>query len=212
MRLSRHCGKIAPMSDGDPWLDRWLPLIATRAVGQPILELGCGGGRDSATLASAGHAVVGIDLSAKAVANAQARVPGATFNRQDLRAPLPVGHGLGVILASLSLHYFEWSETIALVARIRDHLRPGGILICRLNSTTDVHFGATGHPRIADNFYLVDGAPKRFFDRESVDALFADGWTILSRQEQVVGRYEQPKALWEVVAERAILAADGGDE
>jgi hypothetical protein len=27
----------------------------------------------------------------------------------------------------------------------------------------------------------------------------------------MVGRYEQPKALWEVVAERAILVTDGGD-
>jgi SAM-dependent methyltransferase len=200
------------MTYTDPWLERWLPLIAEHAGGRAILELGCGGGRDSATLAAAGHGIVGIDLSDKAVARARVRVPAGQFHVQDLRAPFPAADGLGVILASLSLHYFEWAETLALVARIHRHLRPGGILLCRLNSTADVHFGATGHPRIADNYYLVDGAPKRFFDRTAVDALFGDGWRMLSREEQVVDRYEQPKALWEVVAERAILSADGGED
>jgi SAM-dependent methyltransferase len=200
------------MTDTDPWLDRWLPLIAERAAGRPVLELGCGGGRDSATLAAAGHGVIGADISAKAVARARARVPAGQFHLQDVRAPFPVEGALGVILASLSLHYFDWAETLALLARVRDHLRPGGVLLCRLNSTADVHHGATGHPRIADNFYLVDGAPKRFFDRAAVDALFGDGWRILSCKEHVVDRYEQPKALWEVIAERATLATNGGEK
>ena len=197
------------VSDTDPWLDRWLALIAERAAGRPILELGCGGGRDSATLAAAGHAIVGLDISAEAVSRARARVPGATFHVQDIRAPFPVPSGVGVILASLSLHYFDWPETVALVRRIRDHLRPGGIVLCRLNSTADVHHGATGHPRIADNFYLVDGAPKRVFDHAAIQALFADGWTVLSCAEHVVERYAQPKVLWEVIAERAAMDPPG---
>lgn len=200
------------MTDTDPWLDRWLPLIAERAAGQAILELGCGGGRDSGTLAAAGHSIVGIDLSVAAVARAQSRVPAGRFHVQDIRAPFPIEVGLGVILASLSLHYFDWTETMALMVRLRDHLRPGGILLCRLNSTADIHYGATGHPRIADNYYLVDGSPKRFFDGEAVDALFAEGWQILSREEHTVDRYDQPKALWEVVAERAIVTTDGGED
>lgn len=197
------------MSENDPWLDRWMTLIAERAGGASILELGCGGGRDSATLAAAGHAVVGVDRSADAVARAQARVPGAVFHVQDVRAPFPVNPGLGVVLASLSLHYFEWPETIALANRIRDHLRPGGVLLCRLNSTSDVHHGAAGHPRIADNFYLVDGAPKRFFDRSAVKALFAEGWDVLSCAEHVVDRYAQPKALWEMIVERTTMDPSG---
>lgn len=199
------------MTDTDPWLQRWLPLIAERAADQPILELGCGGGRDSATLVAAGHAVVGIDLSPETVARACTRVPAGQFHVQDVRAPFPVGAGLGVILASLSLHYFDWSDTIALVRRIRDHLRPGGVLFCRLNSTADIHHGASGHPRLDDNFYRVDGLSKRFFDRPAVDALFIDGWRIHSLEELMVDRYKQPKALWEVVAERAILTGDGGE-
>jgi 2-polyprenyl-3-methyl-5-hydroxy-6-metoxy-1,4-benzoquinol methylase len=46
----------------DPWLERWLPLIGERAANLPILELGCGGGRDTEVLAAAGRRVVGVDL------------------------------------------------------------------------------------------------------------------------------------------------------
>ena len=185
----------------DPWLQRWLKLVAERAAGLPMLELGCGGGRDSEVLVLAGHAVVGVDLSAKAIAVARQRVPRATFHCQDLGAPWPVERA-GVVLASLSLHYFPWPETEALVERIRGTLCPQGVLLCRLNSTNDHHFGASGHPRIEGDYYMVDGAPKRFFDRAAIERLFARSWRILHNEEGVIDRYDHPKSVWEVVLEK----------
>lgn len=188
---------------GDPWLARWLPLVAEKAAGQPVLELGCGGGRDTATLVAAGHRVVAVELSAEAVARARERVPSAEIHCQDIRAPFPLAPGtVGVVVASLSLHYFEWLETCALVERVREVLHPDGVLLCRLNSTNDHHFGASGHPEIEKDFYKVDGAPKRFFDREAVDRLFQRGWRAVSIEERVIDRYDHPKAVWEVVLER----------
>lgn len=182
---------------------RWLPLVAAQTGGQPVLELGCGGGRDTATLVEAGHRVVAVELSADAVARARERAPAADFRCQDIRAPFPVGAGgAGVVLASLSLHYFSWPETTVLVERVRQVLRPDGVLLCRLNSTNDHHFGASGHPPIAENYYLVNGEPKRFFDRAAVDRLFASGWSTLSIEEKVIDRYDHPKAVWEVVSAR----------
>jgi SAM-dependent methyltransferase len=185
---------------GDPWLGRWLPLIAERAGADPVLELGCGAGRDTATLIDAGLSVVALDISPALVAEARLRCPGAELHCQDLIAPFPVRRA-GAIVASLSLHYFGWDETAALAARIRDTLRPGGVLVCRLNSTKDHHYGASGHTRIKDDFYLVEGEPKRFFDERAVRRLFGKGWTILSLGEFTVDRYEHPKVLWEVVLE-----------
>lgn len=131
-------------------------------------------------------------------------MPSADFHCQDIRAPFPVGDGsVSVVLASLSLHYFSWPETTALVERIRQVLRPEGVLLCRLNSTNDHHFGASGHPPIAENYYLVDGEPKRFFDRAAVDKLFVRGWRTLSVGEKTIERYAQPKSVWEVILERA---------
>jgi SAM-dependent methyltransferase len=185
----------------DPWLMRWMPRVLERAAGLPVLEIGCGGGEDSETLAGHGLDLVAFDLSAQAVAAAQARVPAARFLCRDVREPFPV-NAAGVVVASLSLHYFPWAETEALVARVRETLLPGGMLLCRLNSTLDHHFGASGHAAIAENYYLVDGAPKRFFDRAAVDRLFAQGWRMLGVEEQVSHKYDRPKALWEVVLER----------
>ena len=188
---------------GDPWLERWLPLIERRSAGLPILELGCGGERDSVELVAAGHRVIGIDLSAKGVEKARQRVPASDFRCQDLRAPFPVGEaGAGVVIASLSLHYFPWAETEELIRRVRRTLRPAGLLLCRLNSTNDLHFGAVGHPPIEENYYDVDGEPKRFFDRASVDRLFDQGWRMIEIGEWVIDRYDHPKVAWEVVVER----------
>ena len=170
---------------------------------QPVLELGCGGGRDTATLIAAGHRVVAIDLSPVAAARARERVPSAEIHCQDIRAPFPLETGgTGVVVASLSLHYFAWPETTALVDRVREVLRPDGVLLCRLNSTNDHHFGASGHPEIEKDFYLVDGAPKRFFDRRAVVSLFKRGWRAVSIAEKVIDRYDHPKAVWEAVLER----------
>jgi SAM-dependent methyltransferase len=168
-----------------------------------VLELGCGGGRDTATLVEAGHCVVAVELSAQAAAKAKDRVPSAEIHCQDIRVPFPVGDDrVGVVLASLSLHYFSWPETTVLVERIREVLRPSGVLLCRLNSINDHHFGASGHPPIAENYYLVDGEPKRFFDRVAVDRLFASGWSTLGIEERMIDRYDHPKAVWEIVLQR----------
>ncbi len=194
----------------DDWLPRWLPLLresVDAAGGAPVLELGCGPGRDTETLVASGLRVVALELLPTQLAQARQRVPeGADFHLQDIRAPFPVEEA-GAVLASLSLHYFGWAETLTLAARLHRVLRPGGLLLCRLNSVRDVHHGAQGgHPRIdpADPHFLrVDGWDKRFFDRPQVEAMFAGGWDWIGLEERTVMRYEQPKVLWEAALRRA---------
>lgn len=188
----------------DPWLQRWLPLVQTQVDAGHVLEIGCGAGEDTAVLAAAGLRVLAFDLSATEVALARARVPAADIRCLDLRAPLPLGPGQAdVVVASLSLHYFDWSQTLDIVQRIHGVLRPGGLLLCRLNSTQDHHFGASGHPQIAPHYYLVDGSPKRFFDEHDVQTAFADGWTHIALAHLVTHKYGKPKALWELVAQKS---------
>ena len=198
--LARRARATLPATD-DRWLDRWSSLIGAKAAGLPVLELGCGSGADSATLSVLGHQVVGIDLSADEIAKARARVPSGIFHCQDVRAPFPVTNA-GVVVASLSLHYFPWLETVDLVRRIHDVLRPQGLVLCRLNSTNDHHFGASGHPEISENYFNVDGEPKRFFDLIAVKRLFASGWRMLTLGEKTIARYDRPKVVWEVILER----------
>lgn len=184
----------------DPWLQRWLPLAVTHAGDGPVLEIGCGHGDDTAVLAGAGMKVTAFDLSPTAVAVAKLRVPSARIECGDIRDPFPIAAGqAGLVVASLSLHYFGWDETQSIVQRVRDVLRPGGLLLCRLNSTEDHHFGASGHPEIEPNYFLVNGEPKRFFDETDVKSLFSTGWRCLSLEHFLTRKYLKSKALWEVV-------------
>lgn len=157
-------------------------------------------GDDTSTLVAAGFTVHAIDLSAAAVAATRRRVPNAHVTCADVRAPFPLGqYAAGAVVASLSLHYFTWAETVTLIARIRDTLAPNGVFLCRLNSTQDHHFGAIGHPMVEPDYYLVKGQPKRFFNEAAIDQLFGVGWQLHSKEHLVTRKYIQKKALWEVV-------------
>ena len=189
-------------ADADPWLDPWLELVVARAGDAPVLELGCGSGRDTEVLVGTGLRVVALDLSGDKIAAARARVPAAAFHCQDVRAPFPAEAARArVVVASLSLHYFSRGETVTLFERVRSLLLPDGLLLCRLNSTNDVHHGAAGHPEIEKDLYMVGGLTKRFFDRVAVDALLRGGWRVRSLREQTIGRYSRPKVVWEIVAD-----------
>jgi SAM-dependent methyltransferase len=188
----------------DPWLQQWLPSIRSHVGTLPILELGCGEGADTHTLLANGHQVIAIDLCATSIATAKIIAPTADYYCQDLRSNFPPqAVDLGVAIASLSLHYFTWAETLALVDRIHHSLQLDGLFLCRLNSTNDYNYGASGYPQIAENYYLVDGEPKRFFDREAVTTLFSNGWQPIAIAEKIIYKYELPKSVWEIILKRS---------
>jgi trans-aconitate methyltransferase len=179
-----------------------LPEIRARLRDKPLLEVGCGEGIDTELLVGTGLRVVAIDQSEAALVDARARAPAAEFHCQDMRAPFPLEPGgASIVVASLSLHYFSWDETTQLVARLRNTLTPGGLLLCRLNSTNDRNHGSIGHPQIETNYFMVSGRPKRFFSQADVESLFASGWHVRTLVEEVIHRYEMPKVVWRVIAE-----------
>lgn len=188
----------------DPWLNRWLPLLRERAGSGLVLEIGCGHGDDTATLAEAGLKVHAFDLSDVAVGITKARVPSAVVECRDIREPLPEqAHDLGAVVASLSLHYFSWAETQNIVQRIHSALRPPASC-CAASTRREITTSApSGYPEIEPNFFLVNGERKRFFDEASIDSLFSEGWNRLSLEHFVTSKYVKAKALWEVVLERS---------
>ena len=189
----------------DPWLKRWIPALQRSAAGSVLLEIGCGAGQDTKTLLAHGFKVTAFDLSEKEVAKARVAAPAASISTQSVLDKFPLeGSGIGVVIASLSLHYFAWQETVSLISRIHSTLRPGGLLLARFNSSEDINFGATGHRSIEPGLFFVNGQPKRFFTEENINTLFGgDGWDLKNVEHFVTYKYILPKALWEVAVERA---------
>ncbi|HJQ43573.1 MAG TPA: class I SAM-dependent methyltransferase, partial [Jatrophihabitantaceae bacterium] len=89
LALYSHDSRSATLLDVDRWrrpADATDLAILEHAVG-PALDIGCGPGRITAALNRRGLFTIGIDISAVAVAMAQAR--GVTALRRDVFRPLP---------------------------------------------------------------------------------------------------------------------------
>jgi SAM-dependent methyltransferase len=189
----------------DPWLDPF--LSALHAVGDTVLELGCGPGEDAATLTAAGFRVFAFDRSRKAIRAATVTAPVAQCFVADMQSPLPVRSGsVDAVVASLSIHYFAWAVTQRIVAEVRRVLMPGGCFLFRVNATDDTGFGAGAGEEIEPNYYHVppDGRNnrpyKRFFDEASMRALLPAGWRITHLAHRTIARWDEPKQTWECFA------------
>jgi SAM-dependent methyltransferase len=185
----------------DDWLERRLNVLNSHRDA-PVLDLGCGAGEDARFLSRRGFAVVAADFSDRALEITGRRAPGVETRRVDLAEglPSPDAH-FGVVIASLSLHYFPWPKTVEILEDVRRCLVPGGHLLARLNSTNDPRYAAARKQEIGPHFYLVDGSPKRLFDRDDIVRLSSD-WKIEGAEERTTSRYGYGKVLWEIVARK----------
>ncbi|MCZ8521507.1 MULTISPECIES: class I SAM-dependent methyltransferase [Paenibacillus] len=183
----------------DLWLDRFAPqLEASREI--PVIDLGCGAGNDSLYLTERGYRVIACDASEEALKRVRERVPEAQTRRLDLTDPLPFADGAAqVVIADLSLHYFPWIVTEGIVREIGRVLRPGGCLLCRVNSVRDTEYVAGKGRELEPAYYEWEGKRKRFFDRPHLEELLKD-WDVLSLEEGNMNRYQKPKVVWTAAA------------
>ena len=186
---------------GDRWLERWNGILEASRSGS-LLELGCGGGRDTRYLTGLGLKVIAGDYSLEALELCHRSAPLAELRQIDLREPLPFGDGaFPVVLASLCLHFFPWSSTLEIMEEILRCLRSGGFLLLRVNSTRDMHRRA-GEREVEPNLFLTKGGLKRFFDRDALECLIGCRWKVHGIEELEVDRYGASKFLWEAVLEK----------
>ncbi|MEU3606743.1 class I SAM-dependent methyltransferase [Streptomyces sp. NPDC035033] len=105
-------------------------LIGRLSPGSRVLDVGSGTGRPvAALLAAAGHEVTGIDVSRTMVELARARVPGARFERVDVREHIPPEEGYDAVCAFFPLLMMDRKEQVAALRRMASWLVPGGLLV-----------------------------------------------------------------------------------
>jgi len=140
-----------------------------------IIDLGCGRGDNAYYLKEEGYNVIACDFSPVAVEFINKTYPLIETKCFDMTKDFPKDfRNVGIVLASLSTHYFSLEETIVLYDNIYDTLQPTGYFIFRVNSKEELENKNRPdvHSIIERDYYLLnDGNTKRYFDIDSVSAL-----------------------------------------
>ena len=178
------------------WLDKYVDAIdrcKTKA-----LDLGCGVGYDSYYLTQKGLEVIACDFSEVALSRLKENVKDVETMLLDISEKLPFeDEAFDLVIADLSLHYFDTKTTEKIMAEIERILAPKGFLLARVNSIYDINHGAGEGEKIEDNFYFVKGYNKRFFSVEDAKKFFSIAGKTTIREEDMVYAAGRPaRGLW----------------
>lgn len=187
--------------DLDLWLDEHWELLPS---GMKVLDLGCGHGDDSAAMVAHGLNVWSFDRQGGRIDVARQRAPEATFVEGDMRERFPFPDGqFDAVVASLSLHYFDWLTTVGIVSEVGRVLRPEGLLLCRVNRVGDVNFMYGEGEELEPDFFEVEpGRTKRFFTEERLRELLEPRFEIDWIRESTTQRWGKLKRILEAQARR----------
>ena len=132
-------------------------LLAPRP-GERILDLACGDGALTASLAAAGAEVVGVDASEEQVAGARGRGLDARVGRAEA---LPFASEFDAVFSNAALHWIRDQD--AMLDGVRRALRPGGRFVAEMGGA-----GNVGAIRAA----LAEALDRRGIDGRALDTLF----------------------------------------
>lgn len=107
--------------------------VAGLQKGDAVLDLLCGYGRHALELGRRGYSVTAVDNSVEYIAEIKAAagteaLPVEAFAESVLIVPLHRQYK-AVICMGNSFAFFERNDAVALLKKISDHLRPGGVLL-----------------------------------------------------------------------------------
>jgi cyclopropane fatty-acyl-phospholipid synthase-like methyltransferase len=110
---------------------RWLRLLLDRLPpGSFVLDLGCGNGLPAGPeIVGRGHALLGVDVSARQVELAREHVPSAAFIQADMATlELAPGH-VDAVVSFYAIGHVPREEHAEFLRRVHGWLRSGGLLL-----------------------------------------------------------------------------------
>jgi SAM-dependent methyltransferase len=146
----------------------------------PVLEIGCGQGREAVDLARNGFAVSAFDHSAVAISAAMSNASRANvrvaFEEHDMTEPFPYSSETFTgVFAHLSIHYFDEMTTRLILREIERVLVPEGIFFFTVRSVYDALYGkGIG---LSEHMFCLNGHVRHFFDMQFARKLLT-GWDI----------------------------------
>lgn len=194
--------------------DRHARIIAEAArlkAGRRVLDVPCGYGRIASRLAAMGMDVTGIDQSPFLLDEARRRhppnVPEPTWLHRDMSQLDDIGIFDAVIVWYSSHDYMESEPFAGWLRRVRNVLRPGGILVLEQNNPAylathyprelqpGVSFSPDGHTRLANAFSvecpgglfvdLLSFCPETSTRRHRMYFVFGDRMSVHDHEQRV---------------------------
>ena len=195
--------EVVTAAAAEHWIEQVLVNPKARAaLAGRVLELGCGLGYDTRWLVQAGGQITALDGSAVALERLAAALPGPEYVHHHLPAPLPFPDAsFDAVAAGLSLHYFPWDDTLAIINEVHRVLRPGGLLVFAVNASNDVEFGYGRGVEVEPGLFAFDGRRKRFFSESHCRRLLATGWDLLALLPLEEQRFGRLKRMWVAAAQ-----------
>lgn len=183
------------ISSYDNWFDKYIHLLHKN---DKIIELGCGRAYTSLYLLNNGFKnVTACDFSTEVISILNTEHKELKTSIFDMSEKLPFkDNEINVIIADLSIHYFDSKTTKYIINEIHRVLNNNGYLIGRVNSANDKYHIPVDAKVLEKNFYYDGEIYKRFFEKDDFKELFKD-FKILFLEENHMDRYEKPKTLWE---------------
>ena len=181
-------GRYSSSSDNprnDGWIENYIKYFNEKRENL-IVDLGCGKGANSIYLQERGFNVLACDFSSQAINFVNKTYPAVQTQCFDMIYEFPNDiKDIGIILASLSTHYFTLDETVRLYNNIRNSLETGGYFIFRVNSKKEYEY--KDKIEVADiienDYYILkNGVKKRYFDINSISGLL-NGFIVMKINE-----------------------------
>ncbi len=180
----------------DDWLDQYQDIIIN--TNTKIVDLGCGLGNNSLYLKRLNKEVIGVDFSKEALEFIKNNIKDVETLEVDISNPLPFNDNqFDLVIADLSLHYFDNKTTIKIMKEIKRILKDNGVLLARVNSINDFNYGSNKGIKLENNYYFVNGYNKRFFDLNDVFYYFGIIGKVESK-EKTMNRYSKIKKVYEI--------------
>lgn len=107
---------------------RFLGLLDPQNAAQPLLDLGCGPGRDTLDFIAQGYNSVGIDLSAGMLTEARQRIPQGQFVQANMLNLPFAAETFGGVWACASLLHLPRPDAVPALVEMYRILKPGGSL------------------------------------------------------------------------------------
>jgi len=186
----------------DMWLDDYSDIISKIPSGK-VLELGCGLGQFSKYFMEKGFDVLATDISPDALAKAAKNVDSLKTQVLDMGKPFPFGDNIfDIVMANLSIHYFDEATTHRILSEILRVLSPNGYFIGSVISANDKRRERGREVEIEPNYIKRQGGENlrivRYFDENSFDTFFKD-FTFEMLEEKTRTRVGVPKTAWEFI-------------